>query len=76
MSASAGACCRCYQVNLKGVTPLRESLIRKPYNRLLVKLFLSRGADVSIVNSLGSSDIDYVKLIAHGEDADIIELFI
>jgi uncharacterized protein len=62
-------------VNLDGVTPLRESLLKKPYNRDVIKLFLLRGADVTNPNSLGRSDLDFVKIISHGEDADIIKLF-
>lgn len=62
------------QLNFKGVSPLRESLLKKPFSRELIKLFLTRGADVNLKNSSGSTDIDYIRLISHGADADIIEI--
>lgn len=60
--------------NDKGLTPLRLALKSKPYCREVIELLISYGADPGHV--LGGRTVrQYVEIIAHGEDADLLSLF-
>lgn len=61
-------------VNQDGTTPLRMTLLSKPFNRNAISLLLSRGANPNHA-SKGCSVKELAETISHGENADIIKLF-
>jgi hypothetical protein len=61
-------------VNDEGVTPLRMTILTMPINRAATELLLSRGANAEHKGK-GASVRDFAKLIAHGENAGLIEVF-
>ncbi|MBN1978938.1 MAG: ankyrin repeat domain-containing protein [Anaerolineae bacterium] len=62
-------------VNGDGITPLRELLLKKPYNLEAIDLLLSRGADMHQSNKGGISVKEYAKIVAHGNNATLLDLF-
>jgi ankyrin repeat protein len=62
-------------VNKDGLTPLRLMLSTKPANLSALELFLARGADVNQKIEGGRTVKDYARIISHGDNAGIIELF-
>ena len=62
-------------VNRDGLTPLRLMLSSKPVNLKAVGLFLARGADVDQKVEGGATVKEYARVISHGDNAGIIELF-
>jgi ankyrin repeat protein len=62
-------------VDDKGLTPLRHTLLKKPYSREATELLLERGANKLARPPDGASVEEYVKIIAHGADAWLLELF-
>ena len=62
-------------VNQDGITPLRMSLISKPFNREIISLLLSRGANPNHATK-GCSVKQLAEMVSHGDNADIIKLFL
>jgi ankyrin repeat protein len=61
-------------INEDGITPLRQTLLSKPYSIEATELLLSRGADPE-KGKTGQTVRDYVKVIAHGLDRVLLDLF-
>ena len=62
-------------MNLDKVTPLRQTLLSKPYSLEATELLLARGASPEAKGRTGKTVRAYVEVIAHGEDASLLELF-
>jgi len=61
-------------VNSDGVSPLHETLLKKPFNSSATELLLTNGANPE--QQIGSSTIrKFVETISHGEDIVIKKLF-
>ncbi len=61
--------------NNKGFTPLREMLLVKPHKFDAIELLLTRGADMHHAGKKGVTVRDYVKVIAHGENSKLLDVF-
>lgn len=62
-------------VNKDGLTPLRLMLLTKPANLKAIELLLSRGANMDQSVEGGITVREYAKIISHGDNRGIIELF-
>lgn len=62
-------------VNNDCLTPLRKTLLTKPYSIAATSLLLLRGANPDAKGKSGKTVRDYVRAIAHGDDRAIGELF-
>jgi ankyrin repeat protein len=62
-------------INLEGITPLRQTLLQKPFNLKATELLLNRGANMNQKPNGGCSTKEFAHKISHGADAAIYELF-
>jgi ankyrin repeat protein len=61
--------------NDNGVTPLRQSMLSKPFSVAATELLLSRGANPEAKTSNGKTDREFARLISHGDGKAIGDLF-
>ena len=57
------------------VTPLRQTLLSRPYSLPATEMLLARGADPLAKGKTGKTVRDYVEVVAHGSDVVLRELF-
>lgn len=62
------------QVNNDGVSPLRESILTKPFDHASIQLLIEQGADVNQNTEGGTSILSFAKSVAF-DDVVIMELF-
>ena len=62
-------------INKDGLTPLHLMLTKKPHNLQAIELLLSHGANIQKSFQGELSVWQYVKTIAHEEDAEMLNLF-
>ncbi len=61
-------------VNRDGINPLRQCLVKKPFNHDVIRVLLAAGADMQQESEGGISVRELVDMIAHG-DPGLIDLF-
>ena len=61
-------------LNFDKISPLRHMLLSRPTDLEAFELLLSSGADLEYCSDGGISDKEYVNTIAHGEDAQLLNV--
>lgn len=58
-----------------GMTPIRETILAKPFDIESIRVFIKSGADVNTAPPGGKSVIELAALLSHGVDSNLIEAF-
>jgi len=75
MEILLNAGCEIDHENNDGFTPLRLTIMSKPYNPGALELLLSHGANAEHSPAGGVTVKNYAEIILHGEDKFMLELF-
>lgn len=59
-----------------GLTPIRETLLAKPFDIESIQTFIKYGANINSAPPGGKSVIELATILSHGNDKDLLQIFL